>query len=461
MAFQLPQGSVFRKDLWFQQTDYKPHQGQKAIHYDNTRNRVLCNGRRWGKTLLGGKEVECSAFIKNWLNQPLHGWIVGPEYPDCEKEFRVVYDTFKRLGIDQVSTKFLNNTENGNMRISTKWGFDLECRSAKHPESLVGEGLDFVLMVESGRHKRKTFGDYIRPALSDRRGWSLISGVPEQATESSLLYWAYNRGQDPEKTQWKSWRMPSWTNNVMFPGGANDPEILEAKDDLTADEFSRQYEAKFVDNVGRVMTEWDDDLHISDKGYDPKLPLYAAVDFGFTNDWVWLWIQVDRDGVVYVVDELRFTLRDTADIAENELKRHVLLPKLLAIYPDPAAPDDARILRRTLKVPVRSNTGGELNVRLGLIRNALKLQPASLPDDDPRKKPKLVINRRCKQLIWEMSKGYRWPASNSETRNPSEQPLDKNNHGPEALGRFFKGYVEPNLVINKARQSTAGVRKVG
>ena len=184
----LPQGKVFRKDAWFQQTGYEPHLGQSLVHFDGTRHRVLTNGRRWGKSLFGGKEIECMAFIRNYIGQPMRGWIIGPNYGDAEKEFRVVYNTFKALGIDQVSSKFIKNVENGNMRIATNWGFELECRSAQHPESLVGEGLDFVLLAEAGRHTKRTFTEYVRPALSDKRGLSIMSGVPEDVSDTNLLY---------------------------------------------------------------------------------------------------------------------------------------------------------------------------------------------------------------------------------------------------------------------------------
>jgi hypothetical protein len=206
-----------------------PFPGQQRVHYNSTRHRVLCNGRRWGKTLVGGHEAEAMAFVKNFLGESCRGWIIGPEYSDAEKEFRIVHDSLKALGVDKVSSKFLNNTENGNMHIRTRWGFDLECRSARHPESLVGEGLDFVVMVEAGRHKRKMWGDYVRPALSDKRGWSFASGVPEGASEESLLYSLWNRGQDPSKKSWWSMRAPSWTNTIVFPGGRTDPEILEGR----------------------------------------------------------------------------------------------------------------------------------------------------------------------------------------------------------------------------------------
>lgn len=448
-----PAGKVFRKDIYFGETGYYPHQGQRVVHYNNARHRVLVNGRRWGKTLCGAKEAECMTFVKNFLGQPQIGWIIGPEYSDCEKEFRVIYDSLKSLGVDKISDKFTNNVENGNMHIKTRWGFDLQCRSARHPESLVGEGLDFVLLVEGGRHRRKMWGDYVRPALSDKRGWSFTSGVPEGASENSLLYALYQRGQNPTKKSWFSITMPSWTNNIVFPGGRNDPEILEAEDDLTDDEFARQYGAEFVESVGRVMKEWDSDDHVVDLTFNPKWPLYAAVDFGYTNAWVWLWIQIDTFNNVYVIGEHRFFLRDTDDIAVNEFASHPLTKRLSAIYVDPASPDDANILVRKLNVQTRSNTGGELKNRLNLIRTSLKLRPSHLPDGHPDKKPALFVDRSCTELIREMGSDYRWPERKSEMKNESELPMDKDNHGPEALGRFFKGHMEGITDARRARQS--------
>lgn len=459
MTYDAGSGRVFRKDAYFEQTGYFPHQGQAIVHYNAARHRVLCNGRRWGKTLVGGKEVETMAFVQNFLGESNRGWIIGPEYSDCEKEFRVVFDTFKKLGIDQVSNKFVSNAENGNMAIRTKWGFDIQCRSAKHPESLVGEGLDFVLLVEAGRHKRRMWGDYVRPALSDKRGWSLTSGVPEGASENSLLYSLFQRGQDPSKSSWWSIRMPSWTNTIVFPGGRTDPEILEAEDDLTEDEFDRQYGAKFVQRVGRVMAEWDDDLHIHDLEYNRRWPLFAALDYGYTNDWVWLWIQVDEWDNVYVIGEERFQLRDTEDIVRREFLEHPLMSRLLAIYGPPAEPDDNNVVRRVLQKQVRANTGGEIKTRNSLIRSALKARPHHLPDDHPDKRAALWIDRSCTKLIWEMATGYRWPEHASEIRNDSEVPLDKDNHGPEALGRFFKGHMEKTMETRRARQSTVRKRQ--
>ena len=437
------QGRVFRKDKWFEQTGYIPHPGQKTVHYNSTRHRVMSNGRRFGKSLCAGKEVECAAFIRNYLGDPLRGWIIGPNYGDAEKEFRVIYNTFKALGIDQLSSKFQKNVENGNMKIATNWGFEVECRSAQHPESLVGEGLDFVILAEGGRHLKRTFTEYVRPALSDKRGWSIMSGVPEDVSETNLLYWAYLRGQDKRYSQWQSWQLPSWTNTSVFPGGRQDPEILEAEADLTEDEFRRQYGGEFVLKRGRVMKEWDDEVHIRDLEYNPKWPLFAAIDFGYRNDWVWLFLQLDpMNNRVYVIWEKRWRQTDTEMIA-REMALHPLTSNLTAMYVDPAAPDDAAILRRHLGIGTRNNTGGEINPRMRMIRRALKQKPEYLEDGHPEKMPGLMVDRKCTALIWEMREGYRWPeTSSTEGKNASEIPMDDNNHGPEALSRFYKGHME-------------------
>jgi hypothetical protein len=57
-----------------------------------------------------------------------------------------------------------------------------------------------------------------------------------------------------------------------------------------------------------------------------------------------------------------------------------------------------------------------------------------------------------------MREGYRWPAHKTEVKNDSEMPLDKDNHGPEALGRFFKGYFD--AVGNEVRRTSQGRVKV-
>ena len=96
------------------------------------------------------------------------------------------------------------------------------------------------------------------------------------------------------------------------------------------------------------------------------------------------------------------------------------------------------MLEKKLRIPFDSNTGGELKWRLELIRQALRVLPEHGPED--MKQPRLLIDRSCQELIREMQ-DYRYPETKEEqSRSEPEKPMDKDDHGPEALGRFFRGY---------------------
>jgi hypothetical protein len=451
---------VLSKKQYFAESGYRPHRGQQRIHYDPSRFRVVSNGRRWGKTIMGGREVEPHTFVLCPITgEPQVGWIVGPQYTDAEREFAVVWNALRKAGIEPAAPKFQRNVDSGALHIKTSWGFELIGKSARHPDTLTGEGLNFVLMVEAGRHRRRTWGDYIRPSLSDRRGWAMFTGVPEGKSEHSLLYSLWQRGQDARYKPWSSWRMPSWTNNIVFPGGRNDPEIVDAATDLTKNEFDRQYGAQFVEKVGAVMQDWDDETHLGNLGYTLDWPLYAAVDYGFTNDFVWLWIQVGPYGHVRVIGERRWKRQQTGEIAKDILAEYgAYVRKCVAFYPDPAEPDRTMELENKLHIPARGGTGGTINSRLELIWKGLKVrQHDQLPHDHPDNAPMLLVDRSCVQLAWEMREGYRWPEHRSEVKSESETPLDKDNHGPEALGRFYKGFFDvTGVATTRVRKAKVG-----
>jgi hypothetical protein len=167
-----------------------------------------------------------------------------------------------------------------------------------------------------------------------------------------------------------------------------------------------------------------------------------AVDYGFTNPFVVLFIQVGPFGDIRVIREFRRTQLDTVEVCRDLKSEYPGLIRVSQmLYPDPAEPDDTRTMQRELRIPANKNTGGEIKIRLSLIRTAMKVQNLHLPADDPERRPRLMIDRtHCPTLVWEMQEGYRWPEKKSETRSDSENPLDKDNHGVEALGRFFRGH---------------------
>jgi hypothetical protein len=463
---------LFAKEGVFEAVDYHPHLAQKKVHEALERNKVVAAGRRTGKSVIGGQELTVEGLYTHTQLMRLEDlgirrefWIVGPEYSDSEKEFRVCYNALKKLGVPFDKPGTYNNPEMGSLSISLwKGKFLVHGMSAKYPGTLVGEGLHGVIMAEAAKMKASVWTKYIRPTLADFRGWALHSSTPEGRNH---FYELWKLGQDPNNKRWKSWRMPSWVNEYVFPMGASfeaieqmrqleeahipitdeilmmlgvDEEIYAMFADMSRELFNQEVAADFSEYVGRVFKDFDEEYHVADLKYNPEWPLYAACDYGWSNPFVWLWIQIDPlDDIVYVLGEYRKTQTDIGVIA-SELATAPLIKQVRTFYPDPAGPGDTSVLSNKLHIQANTGTGGEKKYRLEYIREALKTFPKHAKFEDQR--AKLYIDRSCSEMIREMNE-YRYPDNNNEMRPNKEEPLDKDDHGPEALGRFFRGYFGP------------------
>jgi hypothetical protein len=455
------------------------------VHRSSARNKVVAAGRRFGKSEIGAGELDVEAVRTRYLLNGLiesgkrrEFWIVGPEYTDAEKEFRKHYDALKKVDapFDKPGTYY--DPHSGDLQISMYKGKYLVLgKSATHPERLVGEGLNGVIMAEAAKQRERTWTKFIRPMLADFQGWSLHTSTPEG---KNWFYDLYVRGQAIHETSWESWRYGSWANPFVYPQGASpqglqflrqhidarkpvtqrirkdvdvDPEIVELMLDLSEETFNQEVAALFTEFAGRVFKHFDDDYHVRDLIYNSTFKTYAACDYGFTNPFVWLLIQEDMYGNVYVIDELYERGLSIDDAARLIADRGLCPPSVITFYPDPASPSDTLALERHLKVRATGGTGGELNTRLRYIREALKDRNTHLPEGDPLRNPKLLINRTCTNTIREMN-DYRYPKTSSESnRNPKDAPLSVDDHCPEALGRFYRGhYGDPQ------RQADGGSR---
>src|SRR6478609_1381039 len=472
---------VVVKDNVWPALKYRPHPGQRRVHRNLARHRVNAAGRRFGKSQVGGHELIPEA-IKAYANRNAleelgiraEYWIVGPNYTDAEKEFRVFYNDCKKLRLKFDRPGTYNDPRSGNMNVSLFGGtMIVSAKSAAHPESLVGEGLHGVIMAEAAKMKESVWSKFVRPTLADFKGWSLWNSTPEG---KNYFYQMWQLGQDPAIPDWSSWRQPSWTNPFVFRGGANgnqlrllktkgsgsaiaagiDSEIAAMYNELGDTLFAQEVECSFTEYAGRVYYDFDEEVHVRDLEYDPSRPLYLATDYGFTNPNVMLFIQTDVWDNVYVLGEYYMRGR-----TEDEFLHDILDdPRLAAyakvatqLYPDPEDPGASAVLARGLGVQIMGGTGGPLRDRINLIRRHLKVTNTHLPFGHEARQPKIFFDRSCRVGIKEMD-AYRYPDIKVSGEN-QENPLKKDDHFPEALSRFFGGYFGRSnggrAVVRKAR----------
>lgn len=457
---------VIDKNRLFGKVAYAPNPAQRLIHASPARFLVAAAGRRTGKSTAGGHEllpeVYKAYFARNHLaeiGQRNEFWVVGPEYSDAEKEFRVFYNKASKLKLpfDKPGTYY--DARGGDMQVSL-WGgrFMLKGMSAKYPNSLVGEGLRGVIMAEAAKMKHRVWTKFVSPTLMDFRGWAKFNSTPEG---KNWFYDLFMKGVAQDEG-WGSFRFPSWVNTAVFPLGYNDPEIQQMKRDLPEEVFNQEVAADFSEYVGRVFKDWDDEWHVRRMAYDRTRPVHVCADYGWTNPTVLLFVQVDAWDRVHVLSEYYHVQKSNDDIVAELTSgtydsRHPALARAARhLYPDPEDPKTSNELASKLRWRVMGNTGGELKTRLNLIRKWLKDENPHLDDNHPDRRPRLTVDPSCVNFIREMD-AYRYAETKEEAdRVPSENPLDKDNHAPEAFGRFMRGYfgeeaLGGNAVVRKVK----------
>ncbi|MDD5458550.1 MAG: hypothetical protein PHF37_04070 [Phycisphaerae bacterium] len=192
-----------------------------------------------------------------------------------------------------------------------------------------------------------------------------------------------------------------------------------------------------------VFAEFNPDIHVGEIRFDPNLPLYRTIDFGFINPFVCLWIQVDGDGVVRVIDEYVCS-RATVAVHGAFLLSHTPLPQsqVAGTFCDPAGAGSNDVTGTSAVKELR-RMGINVRYRKSAIQEGIELIRRALRNGDG--KSNLLISNKCRLLI-EAMRCYHYPEINCGPQ--SELPLKDGvyDHYIDALRYFFVNYYRPNTV---------------
>ena len=187
-----------------------------------------------------------------------------------------------------------------------------------------------------------------------------------------------------------------------------------------------------LDNV--VFGEFDPAVHVRPVDYDPNLPLYRTLDFGFVNPFVCLWIQMDREGTVRVIDEY-LRSRATIDVHAAEMKARTPCPeeRVAATFCDPAGAGQNDVTGTSAVRELRS-LGIATRYRRSTILEGVELLRRAICSGDG--KSSLIISPRCPRLI-EAMQCYHYPDLGPTAAG--ELPLKDGlyDHPIDALRYFF------------------------
>lgn len=256
----------------------KLHPAQEQVAQSDARFRVCAAGRRFGKSRLGSALCVAEGLHKR------RAWWVAPSYPVAMVGWRMIRQL--SANIPDVEIRL------GDYQVNYPGGGEVRVRSADNPNSLRGEGLDLVILDECAFMKEETWGEVLRPSLSDRQGSAMFISTPKGRNWFWRLYQNGISGEDG----WQSWQLPTSLNPFIPPS-----EIEAAKRDLPEIIFRQEYLAEFIDDQGGVFRRVQDAAVLEAIDTIPNRQYIAGVDVASSVDFTVVTVlDVETKEMVYM-----------------------------------------------------------------------------------------------------------------------------------------------------------------
>lgn len=373
------------------------HLNQRRIAESRKRFRVICCGRRFGKTTLAIEEIKVKA-----LSVSCNIAYIAPTY----QQARDIAWTMLKNELRPIIVK--ENESRLELLVYTKDGDKslIQLRGWESIETLRGQQFDFIVIDEIAmmRNFWINWQEVIRPTLTDTKGEAMFISTPKGFNHFYDLYNLENTDSD-----YKSFHFTSY-DNPFIPK----EELDKAKKEITEDRFAQEYMADFRKTEGLVYKEFDRAKHLFEDKEINAVKTISGIDFGFTNPATVLTIKKDKDARYWVTDEWYKTQQTDAQIAD-----YVAALSFNECYPDPESASGIEELKRR-KVNVRDVIKNKDSIRNGI--NAVR---------ELFKSNRLFIHKNCQNLIWELET-YSYPDKKAD-HNEEENPIKENDHAVDAL----------------------------
>lgn len=392
-------------------------------------HRLVTGGIQSGKSTITAAEV---ARRLPWLAGS-EVWFVGPDFRQSRKECEYLIEYTRKLGLFDPRQASLPNSD-APWSFTLRQGTVVKTFSATNYRKMAGSTPGFVALVEPGQMPD---AQPLQIALA-RAG---LRGVPlflVGTLEGSTNWYAnlaarWEAGSTPNAYAWK---LPTWTNTHLFPGGRYDPRILAAERDpeISRTTFLERYAGERCAPPGLVFGPtahhpgFDPLLHVRplrrrapaaddspDTLYpDSAWPLYLAIDPGWDHPYGALLCTLGgTPKTLYILGELyERGLTAPRMIALARATWGELWGQIALAVLDPASrqhhgetdythrdywaappPVGAGLaVWAEERVPIQSGTN--------TIRKLLELSPAS-------HLPRLLVDPSCVKLQYEFREGYR------------------------------------------------------
>ena len=273
------------------------------------RFKMLCSGRRFGKTYLATAQLITWATAKpNSLN-----WYVTASYRMAKQ---IAWRQLKLMVPPEICVK--RNESDLSVELSN--GSIIALKGAENPDTLRGVSLSTLIVDEAAYVKQEAWEMVLRPALPDQGGPAWFITTP------AGLNWFHDLWEQAQDEH--DWRTFSYT--TVEGGNVPAEEVEAARRTLDERTFRQEYLASFETLAGRVYPDFSDN-NISEDVKDTGGEIYWGTDF---NVGIMAGVLASRVGdTVHIWDELAVKQSNTDEVCQ--LLKERFPDRRIIAYPDP------------------------------------------------------------------------------------------------------------------------------
>ena len=347
---------------------------QRLVYDSGKRFVYLCSGRRFGKTYLAVTR------LINWaIEKP--GGLFFYTTATYRMAKQIAWVQLKQM----VPPEIFASKNESELSVTLTNGSQIFLKGAEDPDKLRGISLSGVVIDEASFVKQEAWTMVLRPALSDQEGPAWFITTPNG------LNWfaeAWDAAEEDDECA-------TFSFTTIEGGQVSPEEVAAARRSLDARTFSQEYEASFVNLIGRVVPDFDDN-NIRDDVADLGGELLVAADFN-VSPMHWIVCQrVGRDQL-HCIDELHIRETHTDEACSELLRRYP--NREIRVYPDPTGNARKTAAGGVTDHGILRNRGLWVNPNRKPYGQADKRNAVNAMVKDADDVRRLFIHPRCRQTI--------------------------------------------------------------
>lgn len=406
---------------------------QTLVANSDKRFRVLCAGRRFGKSVLAIRELAKFASVPN--RKVMY---VAPTYQMCRN---IVWGPLKRKLLDLNWVRKINESR---LEIYLVNGSTIMLRGADNPDSLRGMGVSFICIDEVADIKPEAWTEVLRPSLSAETppGHALFCGTPKGVGNHFKDLFDMATVDD-------SWG--AWSFTTLEGGNVPEEEVEAAKRDLDSKTFSQEYMASFTTATNVVYYSFKPENNV--KKYPGNIKdlksIYVMTDFNVSP--MATLVVVPTATGLHVIDEVCLYSSNTDEMVQEVKRRYPY--HSITCFPDPAGVQRRTSAGGRTDISILQNAGWDVRYkpRHPLVKDRINSVNALLLNTN--EEVRLFIDPKCRQLIKCLTRfSYK-----EGTLVPNTGGKEDYSHFPDALGYGVDLLFPVTRKIEARKQQTFGM----